>query len=70
MKLIINGKTEQLPEGMNAARLIEQLGLTNERLAMEVNREIVPRSSFETHIFKAGDQIEIVRAIGGGQTRN
>jgi sulfur carrier protein len=66
MELIINGKTEQLPEGINAAQLIEQLGLTNERLAMEVNREIVPRSGFEAHILKAGDQIEIVRAIGGG----
>ena len=66
MKLIINGKAEQLPEGINAAQLIEQLGLTNERLAMEVNREILPRSSFEVHIFQAGDQIEIVRAIGGG----
>jgi len=69
MKLIINGKAEQLPDGINAAQLIEQLGLTNERLAMEVNREILPRSSFEAHIFQAGDQIEIVRAIGGGQTR-
>ena len=67
MELIINGKAEQLPEGINATQLIEQLGLSNERLAMEVNREIVPRSSFEAHIFKAGDQIEIVRAIGGGQ---
>jgi sulfur carrier protein len=66
MELIINGKAEQLPEGTNAAQLIAHLGLTNERLAMEVNREIVPRSSFESHIFKSGDQIEIVRAIGGG----
>jgi len=66
MELIINGNAEQLPEGINAAQLIEQLGLSNERLAMEVNREIVPRSSFETHIFSPGDQIEIVRAIGGG----
>lgn len=66
MKLIINGKAEQLPEGMSAAQLIEHLHLTNERLAMEVNREIVPRSSFESHILAADDQIEIVRAIGGG----
>lgn len=66
MELIINGKAEQLPEGINAAQLIEQLGLSNERLAMEVNREIVPRSGFETYVFSPGDQIEIVRAIGGG----
>jgi len=66
MELIINGKAEQLPEGINAAQLIEHLGLTNERLAMAVNLEIVPRSSFERHLFSPGDQIEIVRAIGGG----
>jgi len=66
MELIINGKTEQLPDGASAGQLIEHLGLANDRLAMEVNREIVPRSTFETHILKPGDQVEIVRAIGGG----
>ena len=66
MELTINGKTEQLPEGISAAQLIEQLGLSNERLAMEVNRELVPRSTFEVHVFRPGDRIEIVRAIGGG----
>ena len=38
MDLIINGKPEQLPDGVTAAQLIEQLGLANQRLAMEVNR--------------------------------
>ena len=66
MELVINGKTEQVPDDINATRLIEHLGLQNERLAIEVNREIVPRSTFESHRFKSGDQIEIVRAIGGG----
>jgi thiamine biosynthesis protein ThiS len=66
MELVINGKTEQLPEGLNASGLIAHLGLQDERLAMEVNREIVPRSSFESYHFKPGDQVEIVRAIGGG----
>ena len=66
MELVINGKTEQLPEGINAARLIEHLGLADQRLAMEVNEEILPRSSFGEHVFTACDRIEIVRAIGGG----
>ncbi len=67
MELIINGKHEQLPAGINAAQLVEHLGLANERLAMEVNEEIVPRSSYANYHFSAGDRIEIVRAIGGGQ---
>ncbi len=66
MELIINGKSEQLPDGISAAQLIEHLGLADARLAMEVNRENVPRSNFASYTFKAGDQIEIVRAIGGG----
>jgi sulfur carrier protein len=66
MELVINGKIEELPDSLSAAQLIERLGLQNERLAMEVNREIVPRSSFDRHYFSPGDRIEIVRAIGGG----
>jgi thiamine biosynthesis protein ThiS len=66
MELIINGKSEQLPEGTTAAQLLQQLGLAEQRLAVEVNREIVPRSHFGSYTFKPGDQIEIVRAIGGG----
>ena len=66
MELVINGKTEQLPDDISAAQLIERLGLGNERLAMEVNREIVPRSKFASFRFSPGDEVEIVRAIGGG----
>jgi len=66
MELIINGQAEQLPDDINATRLIEHLGLQGERLAIEVNREIVPRSRLDNQRFNAGDHIEIVRAIGGG----
>jgi len=66
MELVINGKAEQLPDDINAAGLIAHLGLQHERLEIEVNREIVPRSTFDSRRFKSGDQIEIVRAIGGG----
>jgi len=66
MELVINGKSEQAPDGTTAAALLSRLGLQNERLALEVNQQIVPRSQFETHTLTAGDRIEIVRAIGGG----
>ena len=49
-----------------AATLVARLGLTGRRLALEVNREVIPRSRHETHSLKAGDQVEIVQAIGGG----
>ncbi|MDX1335755.1 MAG: sulfur carrier protein ThiS [Gammaproteobacteria bacterium] len=66
MQLIINGDPMEVPEQTTAAQLIELLELGNKRLAIEANMEIVPRSQFDTHTFQAGDQIEIVTAIGGG----
>jgi thiamine biosynthesis protein ThiS len=66
MQLIINGDPMEVPEKTTAAQLIEILALSNKRLAIEANLEIVPRSQFEEHIFQDGDQVEIVQAIGGG----
>ncbi len=66
MEIIVNGESRQAAEGYTAARLVEDLGLTGRRVAMEVNREIVPRSDYERHVFKDGDRIELVHAIGGG----
>jgi len=66
MKIFVNGQGQELAEGLNASGLIEQMGLTGQRLAMEVNEEIVPRSIFDQHIFQDGDRVEIVHAVGGG----
>jgi sulfur carrier protein len=66
MEVIINGESQELPEAISASELIDQLGLSTKRLAVEVNLEIVPRSQFDSHRFKPGDRIEIVHAIGGG----
>jgi sulfur carrier protein len=66
MNILLNGESKQVPDGITAADLIEQLGLQNKRLAMEVNLEIVPRSTFSEYRFKPDDRVEIVLAIGGG----
>ena len=66
MELIVNGETQYLPEGMTVMQLLEKMALTDRRLAVEVNLEIVPRSQFLTHELQAGDRVEIVHAIGGG----
>ena len=66
MELIVNGETQQLPEGMTVMQLLEKMALTDRRLAVEVNLEIVPRSRFLTHELQTGDRVEIVHAIGGG----
>lgn len=66
MEIIINGNPRDVPTGYTAANLVESMALTDKRIAMEVNKEIVPRSSYAQHVFHAGDQVEIVHAVGGG----
>lgn len=66
MKIIINGSSREVPDNLSASELILSLGLADKRLAMEVNREIIPRSTFESHIIHPDDTVEIVHAIGGG----
>ena len=66
IEIYVNGQARQVPEGCNVARLLDQLDLTGQRIAAEVNREIVPRSHYPLHTLHSGDRLEIVRAIGGG----
>lgn len=66
MNIVINGETRSVSEGLNAQQLLEQLGLSQQKVALEVNQEIVPRSVYMRHIFQAGDRVEIIHAIGGG----
>jgi len=66
MQISVNGESREVPEACTAQQLIELLELEGRRLAMEVNREIVPRSRFEQQQLRPGDEVEIVHAIGGG----
>ena len=66
MEITVNGQPQSVPEGFTAAQLIEQMGLGERRVAMEVNLEIVPRSTYPERALSPGDRIEIVHAVGGG----
>ena len=66
MHIQLNGESYELPEGVTVADLLLRLELTGRRLAVEVNRDIVSRSQHATTMLVAGDQVEIVHAIGGG----
>lgn len=63
--LTVNGDPMTL-EGTTVADLVAQLQLQGRRLAVEVNRDIVPKSEHDQHRLKDGDVVEIVHAIGGG----
>lgn len=64
--LSINGVTRQFPAALKVAELIEALGYTGKRIALERNGEIVPRSVFTTQQLFDGDKLEVVVAVGGG----
>ncbi|MBF0470687.1 MAG: sulfur carrier protein ThiS [Gammaproteobacteria bacterium] len=66
MKITVNGDEIEMADSATAADLILQLKLEGKRVAMEVNREIVPRSTYADHPLQQGDNIELVHAIGGG----
>ena len=65
MRLTINGDIISLDNIITVSDLIKHRGV-HDKIAIEINREIVPRSPFDTHPLRQGDRIEIVRAIGGG----
>lgn len=66
MNISVNGESHDVPEKCSAKSLVEILSMQNDKIAMEVNREIVPRSQYSDFTFNENDQVEIVRAIGGG----
>lgn len=66
MQITVNGEQRDIPEGLTAEQLVEEMGITGKRIAMEVNLDIVPRSTYAEYVFNAGDKVEIVHAVGGG----
>ncbi|HZW24252.1 MAG TPA: sulfur carrier protein ThiS [Gallionella sp.] len=62
----INGEPRQFPQALSIAALIEEMGLTGKRIALERNGEIAPRGTFATQQIADGDKLEIVVAVGGG----
>ena len=66
MQISLNGRPHPCLPDTNVAQLLEQAGFADRRVAVEVNRAIVPHSRHAQHVLTEGDQVEIVHAIGGG----
>ena len=66
MELRINGEARRFPAPLTVAALIESLGYTGKRVALERNGEIVPRGRHGEVVLADGDCLEIVVAVGGG----
>ena len=66
MHLFINGEGKKFEAPLSLAQLIEQLGMKGDRVAVELNREIVARADWARTELKDNDRLEIVHFVGGG----
>lgn len=66
IRLTVNGEKMQLITADNLQQLLETLRMSEKRIAVEVNQEIIPRSQHAVTRLREGDRVEIVRAVGGG----
>jgi thiamine biosynthesis protein ThiS len=66
VNLTINGEVHEIPEGLTLAGLVAHLGLTDGPVAIERNRQVVPRREHANVQVEAGDVLEIVHFVGGG----
>ena len=66
MKILLNGQEKNLSTPITISALLQEMGLGERRVAVEVNREIVPRSRHGEVELKDNDRVEVVFAIGGG----
>ena len=68
MNLTINGENRSLAPVESLHALVEQLGMKSDRVAIELNREIVPRDQWAQTAIRDGDRLEIVHFVGGGSS--
>ena len=66
LKIRVNGAEQELAPGTSVAGLIAELQLRPELVAVEVNRELVPRAEREARTLLEGDSVELVTLVGGG----
>ncbi len=66
MRLVLNGRERDVPDGLSVAGLLAYLNLDPGRVVVEVNRVVVGREAYETTRVKEGDAVEVVEVVGGG----
>jgi thiazole synthase len=66
MNVLVNGDRRDLPSGCTIAELLRQMGLSSERVAVELNLDVLDRSALSSVALKEGDKVEVVGFVGGG----
>ena len=66
MQVVLNGDFVETVNGSSVDMLLKQLGISRERVAVELNAEIVPKADYEKQLLSDDDKIEVVHFVGGG----
>ena len=66
MTIVVNGDSREVTTETTLAGLVAGLGLDRTVIAVELNREVVPRATYAARTLEPGDRIEIVTLVGGG----
>ena len=66
MQIVMNGDPLEIVAGSSVEALLKQLDISRERVAVELNADIVPKADYEKQLLSDGDKIEIVHFVGGG----
>ena len=66
MKFELNGEVFEAEEPLRVSALLERFELIRRRVAVAINAEVIPRSSFGSAVIREGDRVEVIHAVGGG----
>ncbi|HXH68707.1 MAG TPA: sulfur carrier protein ThiS [Pyrinomonadaceae bacterium] len=66
MRVSINGETKEIPNEVNLSELLKNLSLPSERVAIELNKEVIRKRDWEHVKVADADKIEIIHFVGGG----
>ena len=66
MQIVLNGEKKDIPGGLTVKGLLEHLDIKPERVAVEINEEIVRKTTYAETVVKEGDHVEVVQFMGGG----
>ena len=66
ISIFVNGEPREVPENLSLSALLAWLQLPADRVAVERNREIASRSTWDATMIQSGDRLEVVHFVGGG----
>jgi thiamine biosynthesis protein ThiS len=66
MKVLINGETKEISDSLSLSELLRYFSLPQERIAIELNKEVIRKKDWEEIKVNDGDQLEVIHFVGGG----